>query len=500
MATGTLGQALRRTLLGLGGRAALSDGQLLERFVRDHDPAVFEVLVQRHGPMVLRVCQRVLTSPADADDAFQATFLVLLHRAETLARSPSVAGWLHQVAFRVALKARRGAVRRAGHEKAAAAHPSAGGSPADPAAELVCSDLRPVLDEELSRLPEKYRAPVVLCYLEGKTNDEAAEQLGWTRGAVAGKLAQARDLLRERLARRGVALSAGAVAAGLAERTAGAAVHGAALRMLFPAALAAGGAASERVMLLAKGVTDAMVWAKLRRVLVWAAVIAVLGTAAVRWAAVPAKPASASDGRTWADEFHVRWRFDNGPPPDIRRLDGQWEWREANGKSWMFAQPRVAILLPTRTPNRPFVLSIKGTGIEPRKDGRVIVKHCSFWMDDRGFCPRRVWLREGTIPGGPLWQGNFYFVGQWSAEFTGVGRQRELFRIHRFHRPYAGQTVALNLENVALEEIELKGLRAEDIPPEFRDMEKAARSLPVGPFDFPAVPIPHGGAGPARGK
>ncbi len=180
----------------------LTDGELLERFVRQHEEAAFAALVQRHGPMVLSVCQRVLRHSQDADDAFQATFLVLAQKAHRLRRPGLLANWLYGVAYRTALHARQHAARRSEREREAAKR-------------IVLSDdperkrlaLRRVLDEELHRLPEKYRAPLVLCYLEGKTNKEAARLLGWPSGSMAHRLARGRDLLRKRLEARLVGLT-----------------------------------------------------------------------------------------------------------------------------------------------------------------------------------------------------------------------------------------------------------------------------------------------------
>jgi RNA polymerase sigma factor (sigma-70 family) len=181
----------------------LSDEQLLEAFVRHRDEAAFTALMRRHGPMVLGVCRRVLRHADDADDAFQATFLVLVHKAGSLQQPSLLASWLHGVAYRTAQHARVRAARRHKHEAAAATTLLATTDP-----ETDWQEMRESLDEELHRLPEFYRAPLVLCYLEGKTNVEAAHILGWPPGSMSGRLAKARALLRERMTRRRRALPA----------------------------------------------------------------------------------------------------------------------------------------------------------------------------------------------------------------------------------------------------------------------------------------------------
>ncbi len=180
-----------------------SDRELLLRFVADRDEAAFAALVRRRGPMVLRVCQRVLGHRQDSEDAFQATFLVLARKAASTRWNDSVAGWLHGVAHHLALKARAAAARRVAHERRARPRPAAA-----PLADVTVRELRAVLDEELARLPAKYRAPVVLCCLEGAARDEAAQQLGWDLQLVKSRLDYGRELLRARLARRGLTLSA----------------------------------------------------------------------------------------------------------------------------------------------------------------------------------------------------------------------------------------------------------------------------------------------------
>src|SRR4051794_25877581 len=184
------------TLFNVGTIGNLTDGQLLERFISGHDgcaEATFTALVERHGPMVLRVCQQVLSDSHDAQDAFQATFLVLVRRAGSVRKRDSVASWLYGVAHRVARRARADAARRRAHERRGAAL----------AAESVGDGDRPEpwpeLHEEIARLPEKYRAAVVLCYLEGLTTEAAARTLGCPQGTVLSRLSRAREQLRGRL-------------------------------------------------------------------------------------------------------------------------------------------------------------------------------------------------------------------------------------------------------------------------------------------------------------
>ncbi len=201
-----MAEACPQTLAGSsdpGAAAAPLDAQLLARFAASRDEAAFALLVERHGPLVLGVCRRVLGCLQDAEDAFQATFLVLARKAGSI-RDPHLLGnWLYGVASRIARKARAGVSKRQMHEKQLPLVPSLQAAPA-----VLDEGLSPALDEELSRLPEKYRAAVVLCYLEGKTNEEAARLLRWPTGTVKGRLARARDLLRERLVRRGLHASA----------------------------------------------------------------------------------------------------------------------------------------------------------------------------------------------------------------------------------------------------------------------------------------------------
>ena len=269
-----------RTVQRARNLRAQGDGALLERFVHDNDAAAFEVLVRRHGPMVLGVCRRVLADSHDADDAFQATFLVLARRAETVRNPAAVGAWLHAVAWQVATRARKARGRR---NNVLVLTSLDVGQTEGGAAETEWRELRPVLDEELRRLPAKYRAPVVLCYLEDRSNAEAAEQLGWPVGTVKGRLARARSLLQTRLTRRGVALGAGLLAAAGASRSALAAAVPAALARatVHQALLVAAGAAptvagvSPAVAALYSGGLQVMKWSRIKIVGVLLAVLSV---------------------------------------------------------------------------------------------------------------------------------------------------------------------------------------------------------------------------------
>ncbi|MDB5307235.1 MAG: hypothetical protein JWO38_1437, partial [Gemmataceae bacterium] len=185
-----------------------TDGQLLTAFVHDRDPDAFAVLVRRHGPMVLGVCRRVVGDAHAAEDAFQAVFLVLARRAAAVRPREQVGNWLYGVAYRTALKARMVLARRRSREKQVDVMPE---PPAPPPADP-WADLHPVIDEELARLPDKLRLPVVLCDLEGRTQRAVAKHLGVAPATLATRLASARRLLAGRLTRRGVTLSGGALA------------------------------------------------------------------------------------------------------------------------------------------------------------------------------------------------------------------------------------------------------------------------------------------------
>jgi RNA polymerase sigma factor (sigma-70 family) len=176
----------------------MTERQLLECFVTANDPDAFRVLVERHGPMVLAVCRQVLRAQHDAEDAFQDTFLALAMSANKIKRSETIGPWLRRVAFHMALRARSRASQRRVLESNRTDFRKE--YPIDP----FDLPLIPLLRDEVSRLPEHYRLPVVLCYLEGNTNQEAAAQLSCPVGTIKGRLSRARQILRDRLSRRGV--------------------------------------------------------------------------------------------------------------------------------------------------------------------------------------------------------------------------------------------------------------------------------------------------------
>jgi RNA polymerase sigma factor (sigma-70 family) len=241
------------------------DDELLQRFAAHQDEAAFAALLRRHGPMVLSVCRSVLHHVQDAEDAFQAAFLLLAQKAGSIHRREAVSGWLYRVAYHLAVRAQANAARRRVHERRAVAMPSA-----DPVLDMSLREVRGVLFAELENLPEQYRAPLVLCALEEKSREEAARLLGWSPNAVKGKLERGRELLRARLRRRGLELPAGLCAGALAlnaESGLSAPLADATLRAAVK--VAAGGSmgaarVSEQVAALVQGASKTLFTSKVR--------------------------------------------------------------------------------------------------------------------------------------------------------------------------------------------------------------------------------------------
>src|SRR5262245_1134642 len=369
MATGQLNgviQHLRRAMLLRDG-AGLTDGQLLEDYISRRDEAALAALVQRHGPMVWGVCRRVLSNYHDAEDAFQATFLVLVRKVTTVQPKEMVASWLYGVAHQTALKARATVGTRTGRERQVVEMP-------EPAAPEPArwDELLPVLDEELSRLPDIYRVVIVLCDLEGKTRKEVADQLGVPEGTVAGRLARARVILAKRLTQRGVTLSGGALAAVLSQNAALAGVPALVVSNTIQVAslLAAGravpGVISVEVAALTEGVLKAMSVSKLKAV---AGVLMVvcqigIGTAIVLGQPpAPPKPAPVPK-QIEAKEAAVRAMQE--------RLQGTW---------------KLAAWLTEGVKTEPdLTCTIKGNTWESKLDGRVH-QSGTFKLNDLGASP-----------------------------------------------------------------------------------------------------------------
>jgi RNA polymerase sigma factor (sigma-70 family) len=316
------------------GAGELTDARLLERFVADRDEAAFEVLVWRHGPVVLNVCRRLLRQEHDVEDAFQATFLVLVRKAASIGRREALAGWLYRVAYRIALAARVSIARRTAHEKPCldGCDTAGGGDPAD---EAIRSELRPFLDAAVNGLPEKYRWPVLLCHLEGKTYEEAAQQLGCPKGTIAIRLARGRALLRKRLGPRAVTLATGALATSLTPSPASAAVPSAWVTATVQNAwrLATGqgsGTPSSRAAVLAEGALWALDADRLKTaalVLAAGILVAGIGLATLRTPAASspevAEPAAGQDARPSPPEGKPERQDADGdplPPGALARL------------------------------------------------------------------------------------------------------------------------------------------------------------------------------------
>ncbi len=279
-----------------GRMDGVPDGQLLERFIDQHDEAAFTALLRRHGPLVLAVCHRALPCAQDAEDAFQATFLVLARKAKSIAKHGSVASWLYGVAHRIARRAKADIVKRRlreGRGRPVAAP--------DALQELVWRDLRSILDAEVSRLPEKYRTAFVLCYLEAKSQEEAARLLGCPRGTVSSRLVRARAILQARLTQRGLTLSAAFVTTLLSGTTASAVIPGKLVATTVRAALQVGagrladaGLVSAQVITLMEGGLKTMTKFKMAAVLLLPLGLVVAGTGAMGLKHEPAGPAVVS--------------------------------------------------------------------------------------------------------------------------------------------------------------------------------------------------------------
>jgi RNA polymerase sigma factor (sigma-70 family) len=319
-------QHFRRAVL-LPEGAGLTDGQLLGCFIEHRDEAAFAALLRRHGSMVWSVCRRLLNQH-DAEDAFQATFLVLVRKAATIVPRESVANWLYGVAHQTALQARRTAARRRAREKQVAEIPEPVVVEQD-----LWRDLQPLLDQELSRLPDVYREVIVLCDLEGKTRKEAARQLGLPEGTVGSRLARARAMVAKRLARHGLSVSGGALAAVLSQNVASAGVPTSVVSSTIKAAslFAVGQAAcviSPHVAALMEGVLKTMLLTQLKVATAVLLVVAALsGTAGLIYQTQAAEQPKAQRATEKADKEKQPAAKKDEKPKSDEVLDRILRWK-----------------------------------------------------------------------------------------------------------------------------------------------------------------------------
>jgi RNA polymerase sigma factor (sigma-70 family) len=308
----------------------ISDGQLLQRYASERDEAAFEILVHRHGNTVWRVCRNVLREAHAAEDAFQATFLILVRKAGSIGRPELLGNWLYGVAYRVALRARKKYARlrereQQGVEISAAAPIDQGGS-----------DLQPLLVEELQRLPAKYRAALVLCYLEGRSTADAAQQLQWPVGTLKVRLMRGRELLRSRFARRGIALSAVAITAALADDEALAAPAAIVNSTIKAALRFATGQGTGTAVTLTEGVLKTMRWNQVKMIAALLLMLGLLAGGMFTFHSMAADPKNGKSAPTTEAKTKeaLETKTDEKPRPDRLAIKGAWTlvYRESAGK------------------------------------------------------------------------------------------------------------------------------------------------------------------------
>lgn len=356
-----------------------TDAELLQRFVTHRDEAAFAALVRRYGPLVFGVCRRVLHHRQDAEDAFQATFLVLVHKARSIAQPELLGNWLYGVAYYTAKNAKASVVRRRARERRVM-EMSHARLVAD---EEVQRELRWLLDEELSRLPEKYRVPVVLCELQGKSRKEVARLLGCPEGTVSSRLARARQLLRARLTKDGLDLSSGSFVVALSKQSASESVPALLVASTIQTAMRVvasqntlAGVVSTQVATLTEGVLKTMFLAKLR--LVTATLLAtslLIGAGVLAHQVLAAKPAPPENSTALANR---KPRNASAEPeaaaPAPGRLEGRFTAADT-GKPVAGVKVRVLTLgLPGKA-----VFADASSDTDGRYALAVPLGHCQLW-------------------------------------------------------------------------------------------------------------------------
>jgi RNA polymerase sigma factor (sigma-70 family) len=393
----TVFRHLRRVLHQERARQ-LTDADLLASFVSTGDPAAFELLVWRHQRMVFAVCKRVLHDSHEAEDAFQATFLVLLRKARSIGKKESLASWLYQVAHRIACRASANSARRSRRQQCGIDLASA----ADHHAVNSDIDLWPVLDEEIQRLPAKYRGPVVLCYLEGKSYEEAAKELGWPKGTVSTRLTRARELLRQQLTKRGVTLSAATMVTTLAAQASASAPSKLVTATVSMATGSAAGAVSAKVAALSQGVVLAMLLTKIKICACALTTVAIVGAGSGwlwidREQAVQGQTAAAPEApKTIGDKL--------GPIAD--------KWRAVQTFQVKFTDARIAVspdgkrvAVGGRLPAEPMQIWDIETGLPLKLANNQIplVGHLAYSPDSTKLAvcsstaePEQIWILEAN--------------------------------------------------------------------------------------------------------
>jgi RNA polymerase sigma factor (sigma-70 family) len=387
--------------------AGRTDGQLLASFIDQKDEAAFEALVCRHGPMVFGVCRRVVGNHHDAEDAFQATFLVLARKASSVSPRERLANWLHGVALRTAIKAKTMTAKRRGREKQVTEihEPEA-------AQQGHWCDLQPLLDQELNSLPEKYRLPILLCDLEGKTINEAAQQFGWPQGTLAGRLARGRKLLAKRLASRGVVLSAGSLAAVVSQNAASAGVPTSLMSSTVKAAtmIAAGqatvaGVVPAKFAILTEGVLKDMLLSRLKTSTVGLLLVALLiGSAgAIYQTQAAEQPKEEQKTKTTVDKATLP-PDKAGPKKDQapkNNLKGVWAVVSVkdNDKNTLDLDPIFCRAAGAQAPIRDARLTLQGEKFT-LKTGPVSLE--GIYSFDASVTPKEISLSITTDPGALL--------------------------------------------------------------------------------------------------
>jgi RNA polymerase sigma factor (sigma-70 family) len=385
---------LRRTAQPLDG-GKLSDGQLLDAYLTDKDQAAFGALVRRHGPMVMGVCRRVLGDAHEAEDAFQATFLVLVRKAGSVSPREMVGSWLHGVAYQVARGVRTATMRRHARERKKMAMAASSYEPDE-----VWQHLCAVLDQELQALPDKYRMPIVLCELEGKSRKEASSQLGWPEGTVASRLGRGRAMLGRRMNRHGLVLTSAALAAAFAHKSASAAVPVTLISSTlkaasqFAAGKAAAGAVSATAVALAEGVVKTMLVTKITKYTAIAIALAVLiGGSSWVGAGLVAGQASAGGNGAAALLGRHAGQAAGAQKTDAERIVGTWNIVKVRSGGQEEDAIRISVIQFTFGKDGTLAMSVVG---EVAKSGKFKLPAAGqIDLDIRGMDAMGIYQFEG---------------------------------------------------------------------------------------------------------